>query len=133
MRLGNYYSLITKQQGLTLVDEYNTLDELLDHLDLDNKDRLNEFERIEITHDIENYDGSYDHIPLYQWENGKCTTLDKELTDALSHKENISYERLSILLFNAIVYLENNFDDREQLLDELGMTEEEYKNIMGEE
>lgn len=133
MRLENYYSLITKQQGLTLVDEYNSLDELFDHIDLDDKDRLNEFERIEITHDIEYYDGSYDHITLYQWENGKCTTLDAELTKALSHKEKIPYDRLSDLLFNAIVYLENDFDDKEQLLDELGMTEEEYKNIMGEE
>lgn len=41
-------------------------------------------------------------------------------------------ERLNTLLFNAIVCLENDFDDIEQLLDELGMTKEEYKEIMGE-
>ena len=45
-------------------------------------------------------------------------------------------ERLKILLYNAIVKLEdeNNadiFEDvHEYLLDELGMTEEEYKEIM---
>ena len=45
-------------------------------------------------------------------------------------------ERLKILLYNAIVKLEdeNNadvFEDvHEYLLDELGMTEEEYKDIM---
>ena len=45
-------------------------------------------------------------------------------------------ERLNILLYNAIVKLEdeNNadvFEDvHEYLLDELGMTEEEYKEIM---
>ena len=45
-------------------------------------------------------------------------------------------ERLKILLYNAIVILEdeNNadvFEDvHEYLLDELGMTEEEYKEIM---
>lgn len=47
-------------------------------------------------------------------------------------------ERLKILLYNAIVKLEdeNNadiFEDvHEYLLDELGMTEEEYKEIMEE-
>lgn len=40
--------------------------------------------------------------------------------------------RLKVLLFNAIVYLEQDFDDKEQLLEELGMTKKEYKEIMGE-
>ena len=44
-------------------------------------------------------------------------------------KEN---NRLKVLLFNAIVYLEQDFDDKEQLLEELGMTKKEYKEIMGE-
>lgn len=41
-------------------------------------------------------------------------------------------DRLQVLLFNAIVYLENDFDNTEQLLEELGMTQKEYKEIMGE-
>ena len=40
--------------------------------------------------------------------------------------------RLKVLLFNTIVYLEQDFDDKEQLLEELGMTKKEYKEIMGE-
>lgn len=44
-------------------------------------------------------------------------------------KEN---NRLKVLLFNTIVYLEQDFDDKEQLLEELGMTKKEYKEIMGE-
>lgn len=41
-------------------------------------------------------------------------------------------DRLQVLLYNAIVYLEDDFDNIEQLLDELGMTKEEYDEIMGE-
>ena len=41
-------------------------------------------------------------------------------------------ERLKVLLYNAIVCLECDFDDTKQLLDELDMSEEEYNEIMGE-
>lgn len=40
-------------------------------------------------------------------------------------------ERLTTLLYNAIVLLEENYE-HEELLDELGMTEEEYKKVMEE-
>ena len=41
-------------------------------------------------------------------------------------------ERLTTLLYNAIVLLEEHYG-HEYLLEELGMTEDEYNEIMGEE
>lgn len=40
-------------------------------------------------------------------------------------------ERMITLMYNAIVLLEEQYD-REELLEELGMTEDEYKKIMEE-
>ena len=40
-------------------------------------------------------------------------------------------ERLITLLYNAIVLLEENYE-HEELLEELGMAEDEYKKVMEE-
>ena len=62
----------------------------------------------------------------------------KDIAVKNEQRLKLKNERLKILLYNAIVKLEdeNNadiFEDvHEYLLDELGMTEEEYKEIMEE-
>lgn len=40
--------------------------------------------------------------------------------------------RMDTILYNAIALLKENYD-KENLLEELGITEEEYNEIMGEE
>ena len=134
MRLENYYTLTQKANDLTQVEDYKTLEELLDNIDLENNDELAEYEEITITHITEYYDGSYEEKIIFSWLDDNIEIFDKEVYEALKkgNQTQISAERLSILLFNAIVYLENDFDNNEQLLKELGMTEDEYTAIMGE-
>lgn len=194
MRLENYYTLITKQMGLTRIDNYNKLDEILNNIPIDDKEELNEFDEIEILHNTEYYDGTFEEKTLYKWENGKVETLDEEITEKLKEQNSLTQtkeikfdydeaedgqtiefviidnkkyidleycknkidelqgqfdyecgcnkelvatqdknERLKILLANALTILEENgFGGQSFCKDELGMTEEEYKEIMGD-
>lgn len=90
MRLENYYTLITKQMGLTRIDDYNTLDEILNNIPIDDKEELNEFDEIEILHNTEYYDGTFEEKPLYKWENGKVETLDNEITEKLKEQNSLT-------------------------------------------
>ena len=194
MRLENYYTLTTKRGGTTIVDDYNTLTEALHNIpDLDSKEELNEYDYIEIAHNVEYYDGTYETTTLYLWENSKVKVLDDGITTLLAENslwqtkdvkfdydeeedgQTVEYvvidgkkyidleyhrnkvdelqgqfdyecgcnkelvatqdknERLKILLANALTILEENgFGGQSFCQDELGMTEEEYKDIMGE-
>lgn len=74
------------------------------------------------------------HTYEWQWNSGTYLSnafIGNVLKD-LIEPENSKENRLKVLLYNAIVLLEENncYEGTDNLLDNLGMTEEEYKEIM---